>query len=210
MRQEVVKISDREDRMGTLCVLLEKTFKKRTIVFFKTKELCHKASIILGLKGKSCTELHGNLNQSQRIEALEEFKNGNCEILLASDLVSRGLDIKNVRYVINFELPQEIQKYIHRVGRTARAGESGVCLTIVDPFELKKLKSIIKSTKEKLFVRPLDPKAIKEYHQEITEMDEEIKSVYKQEYVEREIAIAERDAQKAQNLLKYSDSIYSR
>ena len=120
LRQEVVKLTDREDRMAALCVLLEGSFKKRTIVFFKTKEQCHRASIILGLKGKNCAELHGNLTQTLRIEALDEFKNGNCEILLASDLVARGLDIKNVRYVINFELPQEMTRYIHRVGRTAR------------------------------------------------------------------------------------------
>jgi ATP-dependent RNA helicase DDX27 len=210
LRQEIVKITDHEDRMATLCVLLEKAFKKRTIVFFKTKEMCHRASIILGLKGKSCTELHGNLNQSQRIEALEEFKNGSCEILLASDLVSRGLDIKNVRYVINFELPQQLQKYIHRVGRTARAGESGVCLTICDSFDLAKLKGIIKSTKEKLFVRPLSLELLKEANSEILEMDESIKNVYKMEYLERELAMAEREAEKAKNMLKYSDSIYAR
>ena len=67
--------------------------------------------------------------------ALEDFKDESCDILLASDLVARGLDIKNVKYVINYELPQELTRYIHRVGRTARAGESGVCLTIVDQIE---------------------------------------------------------------------------
>lgn len=195
LRQEVVKITNRDERMGALIFLLEKYFKKRTIVFFRTKAECHRTAIILGLRNHlNVAELHGNLTQVERINALDDFKTGACDILLASDLVARGLDIKNVKFVLNYELPQEMTRYIHRVGRTARAGESGVCLTIVDPTELQKLKGVVKTTREKLFVRPISIEAMKVIDNEIYEMDEDIGNVYKQERFERELIAAEREA----------------
>ena len=85
LRQEVVKITNRDDRLATLSVLLKSTFKKRVICFFKTKQECHRAAIILGLMQLNVMELHGNLTQGQRIEALDAFKQCECDILLASD-----------------------------------------------------------------------------------------------------------------------------
>lgn len=107
-------------------------------------------AIILGLLGKKVCELHGNLSQTQRIEAFEDFKEGKFNYLLATDLAARGLDIKELKTVINFELPQEVTRYIHRVGRTARAGEEGLCITICNDNEHKKLKRMLKQQKENL------------------------------------------------------------
>jgi ATP-dependent RNA helicase DDX27 len=87
-------------------------------------------AIILGLLGLKACELHGNLSQTQRIQAFLDFKEGKFDFLLATDLASRGLDIKDVKTVINFELPSQLTKYIHRIGRTARAGNVGTSLTI--------------------------------------------------------------------------------
>lgn len=211
LRQEVVKIKNREDRMAVLVYLQEKYFKKRTIVFFKMKSECHRAAIILGLKNKmNVSELHGNLTQTERIDALADFKSGKCDILLASDLVARGLDIKNVKYVLNYELPHELTRYIHRVGRTARAGEAGVCLTIVDPYELQKLKGVVKSTKEKLFVRPVSDGMIKEIDNEILELDADVTNIYRQERFERELRQAEKEAERVRNQLEFSQDIYNR
>lgn len=92
--------------------------------------------IVLGLLGLKSVELHSDLKQSERLNSLECFKKGDYEFLLATDLAARGLDIKEVQCVINFELPVEINRYIHRIGRTARAGRTGVSITITDENEL--------------------------------------------------------------------------
>jgi len=92
-------------------------------------------AIILGLIGLSALELHGNLSQTQRIQAFLDFKEEKCNYLLATDLAARGLDIRDVQTVINFELPTHLTKYIHRVGRTARAGSGGTSLTFCNQQE---------------------------------------------------------------------------
>jgi len=111
-------------------------------------------AIIFGLLGYSVSELHGNLSQHQRIEAFENFKEGKFKFLMATDLASRGLDIRCVKAVINFELPQEVTRYIHRVGRTARAGSEGICITICTDDEERKLKKMLKEKMEKIFIDP--------------------------------------------------------
>lgn len=126
LRQEVVRLADSTLREAALLHLLDTLFKKRVLIFCKTKRQCHRLAIILGLKAKRVCELHGNLTQTERFDAFEKFKEGEYDIMIATDLASRGLDIKGLRYVINFELPQALTRYIHRVGRTARAGNSGV------------------------------------------------------------------------------------
>lgn len=92
-------------------------------------------AIILGLLGLKACELHGNLSQTQRIQAFLDFKEDKYQYLLATDLAARGLDIKEVKTVVNYELPKELTKYIHRIGRTARAGSVGTSLTICNDEE---------------------------------------------------------------------------
>jgi ATP-dependent RNA helicase DDX27 len=77
-------------------------------------------------------ELHGNLTQAQRLESLENFKAGNSDFLIATDLAGRGLDVQGIDVVINFEVPRNVSEYVHRVGRTARAGRKGRAVTLAD------------------------------------------------------------------------------
>ena len=126
LRQEVIKLKDSTLRESALVELLESGFGSQVLIFTKTKKRCHRLAILLELMGKKVCELHGNLTQTQRFDAFEGFKNQEYDIMLATDLASRGLDIQGLRTVINFELPQALTRYIHRVGRTARAGNSGV------------------------------------------------------------------------------------
>lgn len=137
LHQQIVKLREdtQEYREAALVSILKHLYKERVIVFFKTKKQCHRLAIILGLLGMKACELHGNLSQTQRIQAFMDFKEEKYQYLLATDLASRGLDIKDVKTVVNYELPAELTKYIHRIGRTARAGCVGTSVTICNDAE---------------------------------------------------------------------------
>ena len=125
--QEFVRIRAHKeaDRSAVLVALCRRTFKSRTIVFFKSKAAAHQMKILFGLLGLNAGELHGNLTQEQRLEALERFRDHKVDFLMATDLAARGLDIKGIDVVINYNMPNQFAQYLHRVGRTARAGRNG-------------------------------------------------------------------------------------
>jgi ATP-dependent RNA helicase DDX27 len=124
LRQEFVRIRPvhEADREAMLFALLSRSFTKRCIVFVQTKWHAHRLRLLCGLFGLRASELHGNLTQLQRLEALQQFKDEEVDILVATGLAARGLDVNNVQAVINFQMPRTVEEYIHRVGRTARAG----------------------------------------------------------------------------------------
>ena len=101
------------------------------MVFGRTKHGIDKLSADLTVRGFKVAAIHGNKNQSQRQRALDEFKQNRLKVLLATDIASRGLDIDDVTHVINYDLPESYEDYIHRIGRTARAGKSGIALTFI-------------------------------------------------------------------------------
>jgi ATP-dependent RNA helicase DDX27 len=121
LEQEFVRVragNEGINREGMLLALLSRTFSKQTIVFFDTKVNAHRMMILCGLCGIKCAELHGNLTQKQRLQALEDFRQGQVDVLLATDLAARGLDIDRVSAVINFEMPNQLDTYIHRVRKS--------------------------------------------------------------------------------------------
>lgn len=120
-----------EKRMSYLLFLLLKgEAKNRTIIFFNTKLECHKAGIIFRHNNLKFSELHGSISQPDRLKSLNDFQSGEISYLLATDIAARGIDIEKVKYVINFEMPVEMDRYIHRIGRTARKGYMGNAITI--------------------------------------------------------------------------------
>eukprot|EP00731_Ephydatia_muelleri_P026152 Em0018g252a len=133
LSQEFVRIKSKkeDEREAILAALCCRTFTDHCLVFLPTKKLAHRLRVVLGLLGRKAAELHGSLSQMQRMEALKQFKESEVDFLLATDLAARGLDIERVKTVINFAMPATVKQYIHRVGRTARAGRSGRSITLV-------------------------------------------------------------------------------
>jgi ATP-dependent RNA helicase RhlE len=139
--QWVCKVGDR-DKMPLLTQLLKNAEMVSTIIFTRTKMGCAELSRRLDEAGVTAMAIHSNLSQTQRQNALDRFKRGECRILVATDIAARGLDIEKVSHVINFDTPTHPEDYVHRVGRTGRALAKGEAFTFVAPAEVKHLKNI--------------------------------------------------------------------
>lgn len=116
---------------GVLTEVLKREGTERVIVFTRTKRRADTCCRRLERAGISCAAIHGDRSQAQRERALKAFRQGRCDVLVATDVLARGIDVTDVRYVVNFDVPEEPVDYIHRIGRTGRAGEMGWALTIV-------------------------------------------------------------------------------
>jgi ATP-dependent RNA helicase RhlE len=129
--QDIVKIKGRS-KVDVLHDLLDTEGFDKVLVFGRTKHGLNKLSKILFERGVKVAAIHGNKSQSQRQKALKQFKQDYIQVLLATDIASRGLDIDDVTHVINYDLPQTYEDYIHRIGRTGRANKTGTALSFVD------------------------------------------------------------------------------
>jgi len=141
--QRVVMVNNRDKRRMLETLLLDEEVS-RAIVFTRTKHGADKVVRQLGATGIEAEAIHGNKSQNARQRALQNFKNGNAWVLVATDIAARGIDIDAVSHVINYELPHEPEGYIHRIGRTGRAGATGVAWSLVDPSERPRLRAVEK------------------------------------------------------------------
>ncbi|MBU0998380.1 DEAD/DEAH box helicase [Patescibacteria group bacterium] len=130
--QKVVNFHDMNKKVDTLHDLLIQEDFSKVLIFGRTKHSVQRLSEELVMRGFKSGAIHGNKNQSQRRKVLEKFKRSEVQILVATDVASRGLDIPNVSHVINYDLPESYEAYIHRIGRTGRADKKGVALTFVN------------------------------------------------------------------------------
>ncbi|CAG5134459.1 unnamed protein product, partial [Candidula unifasciata] len=203
LRQEFIRIRpNREgDREAIVAALVSRHFCDRCIVFIQTKVQAHRMHVLLGLLGINVGELHSNLSQAQRLDTLKKFKEGLVDVMLATDLASRGLDIENVKTVINFTMPSTIKHYIHRVGRTARAGKSGRSVTLVGELERKVLKDVVKQAKTPLKTRIVPQDVVSRFKEKINDIEEDIKQIMIQEKEESHLRSVENKMNKAHNLL---------
>jgi ATP-dependent RNA helicase RhlE len=125
--------------------MLKKHDLDRVLVFTRTKHRADRVARTLERAGVRSAAIHGDRSQSQRIKALGEFKRGSCKVLVANDIVARGIDVDGISHVINYDLPNTPEDYVHRIGRTARAGRSGSAYTLLAPEEHDNLRDIEKT-----------------------------------------------------------------
>ncbi|XP_077284561.1 dead-box helicase Rs1 [Arctopsyche grandis] len=193
LRQEFIRIRvGREgEREAILAALVCRSFRSQCLIFTGTRSQAHRLHLLLGLLGIQCAELHGALPQPQRLAALQTFKDQQADILIATDVAARGLDISGVKTVINFVMPATVEHYIHRVGRTARAGRAGVSVSLAGEKERKLVKDIVKRAKNPVKARVIPPEIIAKYKAKVDELDPKIEGILQEEYAERMLSRAE-------------------
>lgn len=149
INQRVIHIEARKKR-ALLTEILATPDMTRALVFTRTKRGADKVARHLETAGVKAAAIHGNKSQNQREKALALFRAGNIDVLVATDIAARGIDIDSVTHVVNFELPEVPEAYVHRIGRTARAGKSGSAIALCDPAERDLLRSIERLTAQQI------------------------------------------------------------
>ncbi len=137
-----VYLTEQSRKFGLLLALLEATDYQSVLIFSRTKHGADRIARRLRANNHSVGVLHANRSQNQRIEALEGFKSGKYEVMVATDIAARGIDVAGVSHVVNFDIPVHPEDYVHRIGRTGRALQTGDAFTLVTPEEMKKLTAI--------------------------------------------------------------------
>ena len=152
--QKVYFVDDKK-KHSLLLSVLEDAAAKKVILFTQMKHVANKLAEKLNRSGIGSSAIHGNKSQSARIKALEQFRSGKVRVLVATDIAARGIDVDGISHVINYQIPSEPETYVHRIGRTARAGHSGHALSFCSQAERKHLVGI-----ERLLKSPFLPRRI--------------------------------------------------
>ncbi|MCB9655627.1 MAG: DEAD/DEAH box helicase [Deltaproteobacteria bacterium] len=152
---QAIYFIDKERKAQLLVKLLRGEPMERLLVFTRTKHGANRLVKNLATAGFGAAAIHGNKSQSARVRALDDFKSGRIRIIVATDIAARGIDIKGLSHVINFDLPNEPESYVHRIGRTGRAGQSGVAISFCSSEERPYAQAIERLTKRRFVESPL-------------------------------------------------------
>jgi superfamily II DNA/RNA helicase len=154
IKQFVVETTDR-GKQNALCTVLDQDNPFMAIIFCRTKRRADELEIVLHKRGYDCEKLHGDLIQSKRERIMKAFRKADFQYLIATDVAARGLDISGVSHIYNYDIPETAEAYIHRIGRTGRAGDEGFTCLFIDPKDKGTLEEIEKAIKLKIPRRPL-------------------------------------------------------
>jgi ATP-dependent RNA helicase DeaD len=149
IEQVYYKVFERS-KLESLCRILDSEEIELGIVFCRTKRGVDELTEALQERGYLASGLHGDLSQAQRDKVMQSFRDSSIELLVATDVAARGIDVGNVSHVVNYDIPQDPESYVHRIGRTGRAGRKGIAMTLVTPREMKQLRTIEKISKTTL------------------------------------------------------------
>ncbi len=152
------------DKRRMLSAFIRGQHWRQTLVFTKTKHGANRLTKQLMSDGLTAAAIHGNKSQTARTAALAGFKSGDIDVLVATDIAARGIDIKDLPQVVNYELPHVSEDYVHRIGRTGRASASGQALSLVEPDEIKLLKGIERLLKRKIPEQKIPPEVQEAYN----------------------------------------------
>jgi ATP-dependent RNA helicase RhlE len=150
-----VTMVNQAEKTALLAMILKSGSVERALVFSRTKHGADKIVRQLEAAGIAAGAIHGNKSQAQRERAIAAFKSGGMKVLIATDIAARGIDIPGVSHVVNFDLPDVPEQYVHRIGRTARAGADGIAIAFCSPDERGNLRDIERTTRQRIPVTPL-------------------------------------------------------
>jgi len=150
-----VTMVNQAEKAALLALTLKSDAVERALIFSRTKHGADKIVRMLEAAGIPANAIHGNKSQAQRERALAMFRSGEVKVLIATDIAARGIDIPGVSHVVNFDLPDVPEQYVHRIGRTARAGADGIAIAFCSPDERGNLRDIERTTRQKLATAPL-------------------------------------------------------
>lgn len=153
--QQTAYVVTRPYRSAALVRIIDMAVAKSALVFCRTRLEVDEVTTMLNSRGHRAEAIHGGMSQAHRDRVMNSFRSGQTELLVATDVAARGLDIPQVSHVINYDLPSSAEVYVHRIGRTGRAGREGAAITILDPREQRLLRSIEQHTKAKVAVAPV-------------------------------------------------------
>jgi ATP-dependent RNA helicase DeaD len=148
--RQVAYIVTRAHKMATLGRILDVENPTSAIVFCRTRTEVDQVTETLNARGYRAEALHGGLSQEQRDRVMKKFRANTTDLLVATDVAARGLDVQHVSHVVNYDLPTAAEAYVHRIGRTGRAGREGVAITLAEPREHRQLRNIEHQTKQKI------------------------------------------------------------
>lgn len=155
IEQAVVETTDRR-KQDDLCTVLNEDNPFMAIIFCRTKRRADELEVALHRRGYDCKKIHSDVVQAKRERIMKSFKNGDFQYLIATDVAARGLDISGVSHIYNYDIPESVETYIHRIGRTGRAGEEGYTCLFIDPKNQRQLEEIEKNIKFKIPRRKVD------------------------------------------------------
>merc|ERR1711865_742355 len=156
IRQFYVAIEKEEWKLDTLCDLYETLTITQAIIYCNTRRKVDYLSEELAKRDFTCSCMHADLDQKERDLIMREFRSGSSRILISTDLLARGIDVQQVSLVINFDLPQSLENYIHRIGRSGRFGRKGVAINLVTPDAVRTLKDIERYYSTQIEEMPMD------------------------------------------------------
>ena len=153
--RQVAYVVRRNDKLAALCRILDVEDPTSALVFARTRGEVDDLAEALSARGHDAGALHGGLAQEGRDRMMGRFRDGSLDVLVATDVAARGLDIDHVSHVVNYDVPSDPDQYVHRIGRTGRAGREGTAITLVEPREHRQLRNIEHATRSKLQIAHL-------------------------------------------------------